>query len=199
MRELKDLALLLLGFMPWLLFLFLSGHSLESLERAIIISLIASLTLGFGELKRGYILQWGSLLFFTACALLVNVFSVLWVAEQMDLLANLTLACIIWLTILVGRPFALQYARRDLPKEQWDDKKLIEGCRFISTVWAILMSLSVCISILRRVSILKAPSWVYFTSTMGLMLAGVIFTTAFKRKKRLERETAASASREGTL
>ena len=194
MRELKDLALLLVGFMPWLLFLFISGHSLTSLERAIVLCLVASLTFGFGELKRGYILQWGSLLFFTACFLLVNILSVVWVAEQMDLLANLTLASIVWLTILVGRPFALQYARRDLPKEQWNDKKFVEGCRFISIVWAVLMTLSVGISVLRRLPVVKAPSWVYFTSSICLILAGVTFTTIFKRQKRLQRERAAGTS-----
>jgi heme O synthase-like polyprenyltransferase len=30
-RDVKDLGVLLLGFMPWLLFLFLAGHSLASL------------------------------------------------------------------------------------------------------------------------------------------------------------------------
>ena len=39
MRELKDTAVLLLGFLPWLLFLFFSGHSMESLERITWISL----------------------------------------------------------------------------------------------------------------------------------------------------------------
>jgi carotenoid cleavage dioxygenase len=194
MRELKDLGLLLVGFLPWLLFLFISGHSLTSLERAIVICLAASLTFGFGELRRGYILQWGSLLFFAACFLLVNILSIVWVAEQMDLLANLTLASIVWLTILVGRPFALQYARRDLPKEQWNDKKFVEGCRFISVVWAVLMTLSVGISVLRRLPMVKAPSWVYFTCSICLILAGVTFTTLFKRQKRMERERAAIAA-----
>jgi carotenoid cleavage dioxygenase len=193
MRDLKDLGLLLVGFMPWLLFLFISGHSLASLERAILICLLASLTFGFGELRRGYILQWGTLVFFAACALLVNALSVTWVAMQMDLLANLTLACIIWLTILVGKPFALQYARRDLPKEQWNDKKLIEGCRFISIIWAILMSLAVGVSVIRRTSVVQAPSWVFFTISICLILAGVTFTTIFKRQKRLQREKGASA------
>lgn len=33
MRDLRDLGVLLLGFMPWLLFLLISGHTLASLER----------------------------------------------------------------------------------------------------------------------------------------------------------------------
>ena len=39
MHDLKELGVLLLGFVPWLLFLFLSGHTLESLEISILASL----------------------------------------------------------------------------------------------------------------------------------------------------------------
>ena len=39
MRDIKELCILLLGFNPWLLFLFLAGHSMPSLKIAIIISL----------------------------------------------------------------------------------------------------------------------------------------------------------------
>jgi len=190
MRELKDLGSLLLGFAPWLLFLFLSGHSLESLERAAWISLAASLTFGFAELRGGFILQWGTLVFFACCVVLVNVFHVVWVATHMDLLANLSLASIIWITLLAGRPFALQYARKELPPERWNDPKLVKGCRFITLVWAILMSLSAGISIYRRTTAPQPAEQVYFTITICLIAGGVVFTTAFKRHKRLQREKA---------
>ncbi len=162
-RDLRELATLLLGFMPCLLFLFLSGHTLTSLERAIIVCLIASLTFGFIDLRRGFILQCGTLLFFFSCLFLVNVLKVIWVAKQMDILANSFLACLIWLTVVVGKPFALQYARRDLPKEQWNDVNLIRGCRFITVVWGALMTFAVCVSVFKRTSL--RPSRIGFTST----------------------------------
>ena len=68
----------------------------------------------------------------------------------MDLLANLSLASIVWATLIADRPFALQYARKGLPLERWNDPKLIEGCRFITLVWAVLMSASVFVSGYRR-------------------------------------------------
>ena len=190
MRDIRELGVLLLGFVPWLLFLVLSGHSLTSLERAIIASLFASLIFGFGDLKRGYILTWGTLLFFCLCAIFVNLLNVLWVANYMDLLSNTALASIMWLTILVGRPFALQYARRDVPREQWNNPAFIQGCRFITLVWAYLMSLSVGLSLLRRSSILSLPGWVYFDASLCIILAGLTITTLFKRQKRLQREKA---------
>jgi hypothetical protein len=188
MRDLKELGVLLLGFFPWLIFLFFSGHTLTSLERAIIISLFASLTFGFAELRRGYILQWGTLFFFCFCAVSVNLFKVIWVAENMDLLANAALAGTMWITILVGKPFALQYAQRDVPKERWSDPKFIQGCRLITLVWACLMSLAAGLSVLRRSSIFNLPGWVYFDASLCIILIGLTFTTLFKRQKRLQRE-----------
>jgi carotenoid cleavage dioxygenase len=156
----------------------------------LVISLVASLTLGFGDLRRGFILQWGTVLFFAFCVLFVDLLKVFWVAEQMDLLSNATLTAIIWLTILMGRPFALQYARRDLPKELWNDEKLVQGCRFITLVWACLMTLATGISVFRRLSVVHLPDWVYFDISLCIIFFGLTYTTLFKRRKRLQREKA---------
>jgi len=190
MRDLKDLLILLLGFIPWLLFLFLAGHSMTSLERALLISLAASLVFGFRDLRHGFILQWGSLLFFLSCFILVNILKNTWVARHMDILANSFLAGLVWLTVLVGKPFALQYARKDLPREKWNDPNFIRGCRSITVVWGALMTFSVCVSVFKRISPVSPPDWVYFDITLLTMLAGVTYTTIFKRQKRLQREKA---------
>lgn len=194
MRDIKELSVLLLGFTPWLLFLFLAGHSMSSLKIAIIISLLAALVFGFGDLKRGFILTWGTLIFFCFCAVFVNIFNVTWVATYMDLLSKTILATIMWLTILMGKPFALQYAQKDAPKERWGDQKFIQGCRFISLTWAYLMSLSVGLSILRRSSLLNLPEWVYFDASLCIIFTGLAITTLFKARKRRQREREAARS-----
>jgi hypothetical protein len=190
MSELKDIGALLIGFMPWLLFLFLSGHTATSLERAIVVSLVATALLGFGDLKRGFVLQWGTLLFFIFCAVSINLCNMMWVATQMDLLSNSALACIMWVTVAVRKPFALQYAQRDLPPELGHDPKVIHGSYVITLVWAGLMTLSVLVSIIHRSSVVHFPGWVYFDASLGIVLAGLIYTTLFKRQKRLQRERA---------
>ena len=185
--DLKELGGLVLGFLPWLLFLFLSGHSLASLERATIISLVASLAFGFRELKQGFILAWGTLLFFAMCVIMVNLYHVMWVAMYMDLLSNSALAFVMWLTLLMGKPFVLQYARRDLPAERWNDPGMIHGCRQMTIVWASLMSVSVLLSIIRRSSLFHFPGWVYFGLSLVIIVSGLAYTTVFKRQKRLKR------------
>jgi hypothetical protein len=183
-RELKELCGLILGFIPWILFLFLAGHSLGTLETSLVICLAAAVIFGFPDLRSGFILAWGSLVFFLLCTILVVGWKNIWIAEHMDLLANVSLAIIVWATLLAGRPFALQYARRNLPRERWHDPRLLETCRIITLVWALLMSLSVGLSVYRRTPAPQATEQTYFVISLCIILSGIVFTTLYKRHKR---------------
>jgi hypothetical protein len=186
--DLKELGLLMLGFLPWMLFLFLSGHTMVSLKIAIVVSLAATVTVGFPDLKRGFILQWGTLVFFTVCLVTVVFLNNIMMAMEMDLLSNLALAAIMWFTVVIGKPFALQYARLGIPRERWNDPKMIRGCMLITLVWAGLMTFAVLISITKRSCWVLWPGWVYFDLSLLNIVAGLTFTTVFKRRKRLQRE-----------
>lgn len=190
MRDVMALIGLVLGFIPWLLFLFLSGNSLPSLQAAILVSLLASIVLGFKGLRKGFILTWGTLLFFGFCAIMLNLFRITWFATHMDLLANGTLASIMWLTILAGQPFALQYAQEEVPKEQWSNPHFIEGCRFISLVWAWLMTLSVALSFLKRLPLFSSPPALLSHANLFILPLGFMITVLYKRRRRLQCERA---------
>jgi carotenoid cleavage dioxygenase len=193
--DLKELGLLMLGFLPWMIFLFIAGHTMASLKTAIIISFVIAVTLGIGDLKRGFILQWGTCIFFFICLIMVNLLDNVWMAREMDLVSNGALASIMWFTVVIGKPFALQYAKKGLPKEQWNNAKFIHGCMIITVVWACLMTFAFLISIMKRTDWLPFPHWVYFDLTLLNIVAGLTFTTIFKRKKRLQRALAAEADK----
>ena len=63
MKDLIEILKFLLGFASWIVFLFLSGNTFTSLERALVISFIISLIFGYRQLRSGFILQWGSVIF----------------------------------------------------------------------------------------------------------------------------------------
>lgn len=192
MRDLKELKGLLLGFIPWLFLLFLARGGLANLKLAILISLAASLLFGFKNLRKGFLLSWGSLIFFAFAVVAVNLLNLIWVARHMDILANATLAGLMWGSILRGTPFALQFARQQRPPEQWNDPQLLAGSRWISLVWAWLLTLSVALSLLRRTSLLGLPEWVYANAGLAVVLTGLLITVLFKRRKRIERERSLS-------
>ena len=184
MNWVVELLKFLLGFLPWLLFLFISGHTLASLERSIVICLFAILIFGFRDLRRGFILQWVTLLFFIACVITVNLMKSAFVAENMGIISNGFIAGIIWVTIFIGKPFTLQYARADLPKERWDEPGLIQSCRFIAIIWALLLSFSAFVSIFRVLNPKLFPDNVYFDISIAIILGGSLFTILYKKYKR---------------
>lgn len=193
-EEIKEAMKFILGFMPWLLFLFISGHSLSSLERSLVICLVVCLVFGFQDLRRGFLLQWGTLFFFLASTILINGLRMMWLAVHMGILANAYLAFIMWTTIFVGNPFTLQYARVGLPKELWYDQNIISGCRFVAIVWGFLMLLGSGVSLLKYTHHGLLPEWLYFDISVGIIIFGIAFTSIYKQTKKKQREAAGEAS-----
>ena len=114
----KQLFSILLGFLPWIVFGVISGPSLWRLNAAIIVALALVLVMGYKQLAKGFILTWGSLLFFGVLLVMVVLWRNLWVINNLDILAQGTLAVIAWLSIFLGKPFVLQYARETVPPER---------------------------------------------------------------------------------
>jgi carotenoid cleavage dioxygenase len=128
----KDLLKILLGFLPWILFGIMAGPPLTRLEMALAIALATTLALGVKQLRKGFFLSWGSLLFFLVSFILVAFLKNLWVVENMDLLARGSLAVIAWGSIIAGQPFSLQYARESVPEAYWHTPEFIRTGYFIS-------------------------------------------------------------------
>ena len=191
MRDLKELLFFMLSFIPWLLFMVIPADSLEGLKLSIAVCFAASLVIGFGDLKKGMILAWGTLLFFIVCIVLVNFLNVVWVAENMSALANGVFAAIVWVSILVGSPFALQYARQEVPRERWNDPHLVSGGLHISLFWGVMMTASTLIAVVEK--ILGTSSSFNFNLSLLMIGIGAGYTTLFKRRKRIEREQLAAA------
>lgn len=183
MKEIKEIILFLVSFIPWLLFLFLSGHSLSSLEWAISICFCSTLIFNYRELKKFYILQWGTLVFFALVFITVNLLHIIWFAKNMSILTSAFLAGIVWFTIAIGKPFTLQYARTNLPKEKWNNLALIKGCTFVAKTWGFLFLFSLAVSIFKIFAPNKFPDWIYTDITLGVIFLGIAFTTTYKHHK----------------
>ena len=184
----KDLLKILLGFLPWILFGILAGPSLTRLEVALAVALAATLALGLKQLRQGFFLTWGSLLFFFLSFILVAFLKNLWVAEHMDLLARATLAVIAWGSIIAGRPFTLQYARESVPEAYWQTPEFIYTGYFISIVWGIIFLIALGASLFRPY-LDQMAGWLYPLLATGTMFLGIIFTQWYVHRVRKARQT----------
>jgi hypothetical protein len=142
----KQLISILLGFLPWIVFGVVSGPSLWRLNAAIIAALALVPVMGYKQLARGFILTWGSLLFFGVLLVTVVLDRNLWVINHLDILAQGTLAAIAWLSIFLGKPFVLQYARETVPPERQADPVFYSTCRTLTVVWGMIFLISTAMS-----------------------------------------------------
>jgi hypothetical protein len=184
----KDLLKILLGFLPWILFGILAGAPLTRLEAALAVAWVATLALGFNQLRKGFFLTWGSLLFFSSCLILVVFLKNLWVIEHMDLLARATLAAIAWASIIAGRPFTLQYARESVPEAYWHTPQFIHTSYFVSIVWGIIFLKALGASLFRPY-LDHLAGWLYPLLATGTMFLGLIFTQWYVHRVRKARQT----------
>ena len=184
----KDLLKILLGFLPWILFGIMAGPPLTRLEAALAVAWLAGLALGFKQLRKGFFLTWGSLLFFSVSLVLVAFLKNLWVIEHMDLLARGTLAAIAWGSIIAGQPFTLQYARESVPEAYWRTPGFIHAGYVISMVWGIIFLIALGAS-LSRPYLDQLAGWLYELLATGTMFLGIIFTQWYVHRVRKARQT----------
>jgi hypothetical protein len=184
----QDLLKILLGFLPWILFGILAGPPLARLEAALAVALATTLALGLRQLRKGFFLAWGSLLFFSCGLILVAFLKNLWVIEHMDLLARATLAAIAWGSIIAAQPFTLQYARESVPEALWRTPGFIHSNYAISMVWGIIFLIALGASLFRPY-LDHLGGWLYHFLATGTMFLGIIFTQWYVHRVRRARQT----------
>ena len=168
----KEILSILLGFLPWIVFGVVSGPSLWRLNAAIIIALALVPVMGYKQLAKGFILTWGTLLFFLVNLVLVVLWKNLWVIKNLDILAKGTLAAITWVSIFVGQPFVLQYARETVPLVRQASPVFFRTCRNLAVMWGVIFLLATAMSAAKTYSWWAAGP-AYQASSWGLIGLGL--------------------------
>lgn len=116
---------ILQNFLPWILYFVLAAHSLAKLDVAIIAALVTFLIFNFKSLGKGFILSWGTLVFFAFMLFSINIMKNQWVAIHAWIFSNGALAIIAWVSLMIGRPFTEQYAREQVEEKYWQKPFLL--------------------------------------------------------------------------
>ena len=129
---------LLVSFAPFILFAVLLHLGQPSL--ALWGGALAALALILRErfvLRRSVkILEAGTALLFTALALYTAATGQVWSIPQARLVVDAGLLLIVLVSLLIGQPFTLQYAREETPPEVWSRPEFLAANRQITWVWA---------------------------------------------------------------
>jgi len=183
---------LLLGFSPWLAFLFIAHGSLLRLKIGLVVALILAVVLGIMRIHRGIIL-WIGLAFFSYALVAVLVFENMWAVRFMGVLANGALALGAWTTLALGKPFTLDYARDHTDPALWGNPVFLRTNTVITSVWALVFTANALIALSKALAPLM-PDWGYDLTSYALllcaMLSSVWYPALVRRRAEGQHETA---------
>jgi hypothetical protein len=174
-KQIVSFLNLILGFAPWLAFLFIAHGSLFRLKLGLIIALVLSIIMGVTRLHRGVIL-WVGLLFFSSASLAVIVFNNIWVAKHIGIGASGLLAIATWLTIIFGKPFTIEYAKEQVDPSLWKNPKFIKINMILSSAWGLTFTINAILA-WGKMEKFILPELVYEVISHIFLIATTVFTS----------------------
>jgi hypothetical protein len=177
---------LLLAFLPWISFLVIAHGGVLRLKIGLVVALILSVVMGVARLHRGVIL-WAGLLFFVFSTLAVVAFDNMWTARHMGILANGMLAASTWLTVVLKRPFTLEYAREHVDPSLWTDPLFIKTNVVLTSLWGSIFTVNTILA-WGKMEEFVLSELAYEIISYTLLVGTVVFTNWYPKHVRERRQ-----------
>lgn len=175
---------ILLGFLPWILFYVLPHNSLKELKLGLTGLLILAILVSYKDLKRKFILSWCTLIFFTFIFTTIVIFNINILATYMGILVNVALTLVTLGSLAVGKPFTLQYARLEVPKERWAHPSFTFINQVITFAWGVSFSFNLGVNIVQRIHPLSLLTMniLLHSSTLSALIFTLWFPKWYRKK-----------------
>jgi hypothetical protein len=137
------------GFAPWIVYWILVGNA--PFLVAVLVGLGLAVAINVMALVRRQplmVLEAGTALVFAVFVLLALVLPEDFLERRLQPLGNAGLFAIVLVSILIGKPFTLQYARKSTPREQWDEPGFVYVCRQLAWLWAGTLAFMTIVSLI---------------------------------------------------
>jgi hypothetical protein len=128
----------LIGFAPYVAFFVLmhAGSVVLGLWAAFAVALGAAVR-SWVRTRSGKVLEIGNVALFAALAVFTMATGWQWTLMAVRLAVDAGLLAIVLVSLAIGRPFTIQYAREIVPREHWDTPFFFSTNRTITWVWAV--------------------------------------------------------------
>jgi len=165
---------LLFSFAPWIAFLIIARDTMLRVEIGLVAALVASVVMAVLKLHRG-IIMWVGLIFFSSASIAVLGFHNMWTLRHLGVMANGALALGSWITLLMGRPFTLEYARAHTDPSKWHDPLFIRVNVQLTTVWAAVFTVNTAVAWVQMKHLL--PEWSCHILSYAALIGAAAFTS----------------------
>jgi hypothetical protein len=163
---------MIFGFLPWILFGVLAHkYPVMSMLTALTVSAVLFLI----NIRRAKIIEIVGLVFFTLLVLLLIILRQSWLDPYIGLMVNSVLALTAFISLLVGTPFTIQYAKEKVDKKFWNTPEFLKINKMITAVWGLYFVLSAVIGEVDNII-----EWNYWwVISASLMIGTILFTMKF--------------------
>src|SRR6516165_1475854 len=115
-----------------------------------------------------------------------------WTVVAVRLAVDAGLLAIVVISLAIGRPFTLQYARQRVPEQYWHEPLFLTINRRIPWVWAGAFA-ALVVAHAAVVFVPAVPWWLDIAATIFVLAAAVRFTARYPEHARKKAETAADS------
>jgi hypothetical protein len=176
---------MLLVFAPWIAFLVIANGSLFRLKLGIGVAAVLTVVMVVTRLHRGAIM-WVGIVFFSYALVTVVLLNNMWTVRNMGILANGALAAGTWMSIVLKRPFTLEYAREHTEPGLWQSPSFLRTNYILTLMWAVTFTINASLSWQRRAQPIM-PGWAYETSSYSLLVLAMFISTWYPQYVRRSR------------
>jgi hypothetical protein len=139
------------------------------------------------------ILEIGSLLLFGTLVLYTLIAAPEWTVATVRLAVDAGLLTIVVVSLAIGRPFTLQYAREQVPKELWATPSFVSANRLITLVWAAAFAVLVATDGAAEY-LPSVPVWIDVAGSIAAFGGAVGFTIWYPAMLRRRAQAAGSGN-----
>jgi hypothetical protein len=175
---------ILLGFLPFVAFAVLGGSV------GVTVALVASAAVAAALVVRGRlagaspkILEIGTLVLFVALALYTATAGGSPSLIGVKLCVDCGLLAIVLVSLAMGRPFTMQYAREQIPEKYWTSALFIRTNVVITSVWALAFAI-ISLAEAALVFVPAAPQPLGFVVMIAALVGAGYFTTWYPKRLR---------------
>jgi len=133
--------------------------------------------------RKPKILEIGTMVLFCGLALYALLFHPVWSIVGVRLRVDAGLLVIVLITLAVGKPFTLQYAREQVAPELWMSPEFIRTNYVITAVWALAFVVMV-IADLILLYLPDVPPRVGIWATIAALLGAIKFTSWYPERRK---------------
>ncbi|MBN2255579.1 MAG: hypothetical protein JW736_07720 [Deltaproteobacteria bacterium] len=177
-----------LSFLPWIAYWVMSGR--DNHQTAAVAATVIVIFLNVRDIKRRSIkiLDLGTLIFFILLTAISFSSEAEWVDHYSACLSDGAMFLISLISLVIGKPFTIQYAREQVDPKFWDTPGFYATNRTISMVWCVSFALNTVLTYLY----VRHPYMIDWVIHILILVGAIKFTAwypDFVKAKAMKQET----------